>query len=72
MGTALILLGLLVVLAGLICLVEVSWEQTELEMTELGRTLDAIDEIDAIAIAARSALLNEALKAEREDKHERR
>lgn len=72
MGTALILLGLLVVLAGLICLVEVSWEQTELEMTELGRTLDAIDEIDAVAIAARSALLNEALKAEREDKHERR
>lgn len=72
MGTALILLGLLVVLAGLICLVEVSWEQSELEMTELGRTLDAIDEIDAIAIAARSALLNEALKAEREDKHERR
>lgn len=72
MGTALILLGLLVVLAGLICLVEVSWEQTELEMTELGRTLDAIDEIDAIAIAARSAMLQEALTAEREHKHERR
>lgn len=71
MGTALILLALLVVLAGLIWLVEISWEQTDLEMSELERTLDAIDEIDAIAIAARSAMLQEALKAEREQNHGR-
>lgn len=71
MGTVLAIFGVLLVVAALIWLVDVWRQAAAEEISECERMLEAIGEIDAVAITARSAMLQEALKAQKEQTRER-
>lgn len=70
METVLMFIGLILIVAGLIWLVDLYWQVDEPAVTELVRTMDAIDSIDSVAIQARSAMLQAAVEASERQGHD--
>jgi len=69
MGSALMFVGLCLVVGGVIWLVALNWQVDEPAVAELVRTMDAIDAIDSVAIQARSAMLQAAVEASEVRRH---